>query len=86
MSPIFLKTFSVTFIAEWGDRSQVQLHLFERALAIDMITLQIATIALAAVKNVLGVTVTLSPAFNWLAVERDQLLTNYCSLSLSRAI
>jgi len=37
-SPILIKTFSITFIAEWGDRSQI------------------ATIALAASKNVYGVT------------------------------
>jgi len=37
-SPIMIKTFTLTFVAEWGDRSQI------------------ATIALAAAKNVYGVT------------------------------
>lgn len=37
-SPILIKTFTITFVAEWGDRSQI------------------ATIALAASKNVYGVT------------------------------
>eukprot|EP00656_Telonema_subtile_P034753 TRINITY_DN38799_c0_g1_i1.p1 TRINITY_DN38799_c0_g1~~TRINITY_DN38799_c0_g1_i1.p1 ORF type:complete len:342 (+),score=90.18 TRINITY_DN38799_c0_g1_i1:141-1166(+) len=37
-SPILVKTFTLTFVAEWGDRSQI------------------ATIALAAAKNVYGVT------------------------------
>eukprot|EP00658_Telonema_sp_P-2_P030685 TRINITY_DN23135_c0_g1_i1.p1 TRINITY_DN23135_c0_g1~~TRINITY_DN23135_c0_g1_i1.p1 ORF type:complete len:173 (-),score=49.18 TRINITY_DN23135_c0_g1_i1:381-899(-) len=37
-SPVLVKTFTLTFVAEWGDRSQI------------------ATIALAAAKNVYGVT------------------------------
>ena len=54
---VFSNTFAMTFLAEWGDRSQVGPHSFRSVYTSISAVLQLATIVMAGINDVAGVCV-----------------------------